>query len=52
MTLADSLSFVNEGNYKLLSFVIGFIIGLIPGLWVLGVMAGGSSTLTSPGATE
>lgn len=41
MTLANSLSFVNEGNYTLVSFAIGVVIGLIPGLGVLGPIVGG-----------
>ncbi|MDK2463486.1 MAG: hypothetical protein QI223_01750 [Candidatus Korarchaeota archaeon] len=41
MTLADSLSFVNERNYTIVSFAIGFVIGLIPSLGVLGPIAGG-----------
>lgn len=41
MVLADSLSFINRGNYTIMSFVIGFIIGLIPGIGILGPIVGG-----------
>lgn len=41
MALADSLSFINRGNYGVMSFLIGFIIGLIPGIGILGPLAGG-----------
>ncbi len=41
MTLADTLSFIREDNYLLMSFIIGFVIGIIPGIGVLGPLAGG-----------
>ncbi len=41
MTLADTLSFMKKENYAILSFAIGFIIGLIPGLGLIGTLAGG-----------
>ncbi len=41
MAIADSLSFIKRDNYLIMSFIIGFIIGLIPGIGVLGPLAGG-----------
>ncbi|GEM_PF-2033211 len=41
MTLADSLSFIRRDNYLIMSFLIGFIVGLIPGIGVLGPLVGG-----------
>ncbi len=41
MALADSLSFIKRDNYLIMSFLIGFIVGLIPGIGVLGPLVGG-----------
>ncbi len=41
MTLADSLSFIRRDNFSLMSFIIGFVVELIPGIGVLGPLAGG-----------
>ncbi len=41
MTLADSLSFIRRDNFLIMSFLIGFIVGLIPGIGVLGPLIGG-----------
>ncbi len=41
MALADSLSFIKRDNYLIMSFLMGFIVGLIPGIGVLGPLVGG-----------
>ena len=41
MTLADTLSFMNRDNYKLLSIVIGLVVGLIPSIGYLGSLVAG-----------
>ncbi len=41
MALADSLSFIKRDNYLVMSFLIGFIVDLIPGIGVLGPLVGG-----------
>ncbi len=39
--MADSLSFIKRDNYLVMSFLIGFIVDLIPGIGVLGPLVGG-----------
>ncbi len=41
MTLAETLSFIKKDNYFLMSLIIGFIIGIIPAIGVLGPLTGG-----------
>ena len=41
MALADSLSFIQRDNFQIMSFLIGFIVGIIPGIGVLGPLVGG-----------
>ena len=41
MALADSLSFIKRDNFLIMSFLIGFVVGLIPGIGVLGPLVGG-----------
>ncbi len=41
MALASHLSFIRRDNYQPLSFLIGFILGVIPGLSALSVIVAG-----------
>ena len=41
MPLADSLTFINRDNFFAMSLIIGIIVGIIPGIGVLGPIVGG-----------